>query len=35
VKTEDLLSYKREFLAKRYAALDELQALSQELGMGY
>ena len=33
VQTEDLLAYKREFLAKRHAALDELQALSQELGM--
>jgi excisionase family DNA binding protein len=35
VKTEDLLAYKREFLAKRHATLDELQALSQDLDMGY
>jgi excisionase family DNA binding protein len=33
VQTEDLLAYKRDFLAKRHAALDELQALSQELDM--
>ncbi len=33
VQTEDLLTYKREFLAKRHAALDELQALSQELDL--
>ncbi len=33
VQTEDLLAYKREFLAKRHAALDELQALSQELDL--
>jgi excisionase family DNA binding protein len=33
VRTEDLLAYKRDFLAKRHAALDELQALSQELDM--
>jgi excisionase family DNA binding protein len=35
VRTEDLLAYKREFLAKRHAVLDELQALSQDLKMGY
>ena len=33
VQLEDLLAYKREFLAKRHAALDELQALSQELDL--
>jgi excisionase family DNA binding protein len=33
VHLEDLLAYKREFLAKRHAALDELQALSQELDL--
>jgi excisionase family DNA binding protein len=33
VELEDLLVYKRDFLAKRHAALDELQALSQELDL--
>jgi hypothetical protein len=31
----DLLSYRKEFEAKRHEALDELVALSQELGLGY
>ena len=35
VLLEDLLKYKEESQARRHAALDELQALSQELGLGY
>ena len=35
VLLEDLLKYKEEFQARRHAALDELQALSQDLGLGY
>src|SRR5436309_8907415 len=32
VRLEDVLAYKREFQAKRQAALSELAALSQDLG---
>jgi excisionase family DNA binding protein len=35
VRLEDLLAYKQDLQARRHATLDELQALSQDLGMGY
>jgi excisionase family DNA binding protein len=35
VQLEDLLAYEREFQGRRQAALSELAALSQDLGLGY
>jgi len=35
VRLEDILSYKREFLVRRQASLEELATLGQELDMGY
>jgi excisionase family DNA binding protein len=35
VALAEVLAYKQEFLARRHNALDELQALSQDLDMGY
>jgi hypothetical protein len=35
VLASDVLAYKESLLAQRNTALDELTAISQELGMGY
>jgi excisionase family DNA binding protein len=35
VQLDDSLDYKKELQSRRHAALDELQALSQDLKMGY
>lgn len=35
VRLDDALAYKRDVEARRHAALDELQTLGQDLGMGH
>ncbi len=35
IQLEVILAYKQDFQARRQATLDELAALSQDLGMGY